>query len=87
MTKLNTYRCDRCGKTWKISVDEVPAEVQKMGECRATVASQVENSKEGWQLCIDCSASFDFFINYKNYGKKLDEMIDRLIEEEEKIPT
>ena len=86
MTKLNIYRCDRCGKTFKISDYEVPA-IIRFRDCRSGTMSEINASQEEYQLCMDCSASFSFFMSYKGYGKRIDELIDTIIKEEENIPN
>lgn len=84
MTKIDLYRCDRCGKNFKIPDYEVPAEISMRDQCRGGTVSEMEDATTTNQLCMDCESFVHFFMHYKTYGKRIDVLIDSIINEEEK---
>ena len=67
MTKLESYKCERCGKVFSIPAIEAPP--------RLTIDDFHEARK--LDLCTDCMASHAYWMKYV---KEFDSLADKLVE-------
>jgi len=68
--KLGVYRCDRCGKVFRIDDNFKPDHV---------VWTDVTGEKWEYDLCSDCIATFQYFLDKP---KDFDELAEKIAEKE-----
>jgi len=69
MTKLETYKCDRCGKHF-----DVPEDAEIGDELHVVYLDE-----EAYDLCEDCFSTIYWCI----VNKKIDKVIEEILEKEE----
>ena len=71
MTELKVIECDRCGKEFKIPIDQDPYKID--------LFERDEEEPTTYELCEDCWASLFYWLNH---WRRFDKLADKIAMEE-----